>query len=780
MALAVADPGLYSLIYISRASDGVRADLERELDEILAASQANNHARDVSGVLIAHDGWFVQVLEGAANVIRALYAHIEKDSRHREAQVLGFEPIVERRYGAWGMVRGRSPGPALGRRSIGALSAAELMALIDSHAPSAPQDLLTDLALGEFVNLVAAARLACGADAAALISWNGAQALPAARDGGDAAAFAMALPCLRERGADAASDFVRCEAGAYAWGALLPVETATASGSGLMLLSAQALRLAPAQRQMLQRLAAAIGDRLAARSEERLAAGALRAAPDAILCARDDFSVIYANPAALDLFGLAEGRDEAGALGRIFPEASRAASLATVSELLAGRRAPGAAPVQLIGLRADGSEFPMEVATAPLRDRAGAQLAMIVRDASLRLAAETALAAHRDAAEAASRAKSAFLANISHELSTPLNGVVGLLGALDRGQLAPEPAETIDLALSSARRLSTLLGDVLEIVRLQSGAAALSLAACDLEELVRRAAADMADEVQAKGLGLLVTVEAGAGLRVRADADKVQRVVSLLLRNAVKFTPTGQVALRLGRTAQGLFEISVRDTGVGIEPADRARIFDAFEQAEAHLSRRFEGAGLGLSIVRQLVEVMGGEILCESAPGAGSTFTLRLTLEVEAEAAAPDAAYVAPECDERPLRALVADDNPVNRRVLDLMLRSFGAEAVCVEDGAQALEALATQAVDLVLMDMMMPVMDGLTATQALRRREAAQGLSRTPVIMVSANSLPEHIEAARLSGVDLYLGKPVQAPQLLAAVLEAVKAQDEPLSVAS
>lgn len=257
-------------------------------------------------------------------------------------------------------------------------------------------------------------------------------------------------------------------------------------------------------------------------------------------------------------------------------------------------------------------------------------------------------------------------------------------------------------------------------------------------------------------------MDPGAERHVRGDPVRLRQILINLMSNAVKFTPQGSVALRVRQLEGERFEFEVADTGIGFDPALKADLFSRFNQADASYTRRFGGSGLGLAICRELADLMGGQIDCDSRPGQGSTFTVTVPLEAAATAVAEADPLEAPE---RPLSILVADDNATNRRVIELILQSVGAEVRCVEDGAAAVDAFASRSFDVVFMDMMMPVMNGLEATRLIRRREATDGLAHTPVLMLTANTMPEHVQSALDAGADAYLTKPIVAARLLEAI---------------
>ncbi|MDP3801087.1 ATP-binding protein [Brevundimonas sp.] len=380
------------------------------------------------------------------------------------------------------------------------------------------------------------------------------------------------------------------------------------------------------------------------------------------------------------------------------------------------------------------------------------------------------LAEARDAAQAASTAKSQFLANMSHEIRTPLNGVIGVAQALARTDLSSQQQEMLQLIQSSGQTLQVLLSDILDLARVESGRLELADDAFDLGRAVREAAQLYETSAEAKGLQFFVEIAPEADRWISGDPVRIKQILTNLVSNAVKFTNEGFVSLTAApgpdHGAGPTLRFSIEDTGIGFDSDTRERLFSRFEQADGAITRRFGGSGLGLAISRQLAEMMGGDLDCESEPGGGSAFILTIPFRpVEMPTAAVPAAMEARD-DERPaIRVLLADDHPVNRKVVEMILAQADVELTAVENGAEALQACRDADFDLILMDMQMPVMDGLTATREIRLHEAAMGLDRTAIVMLTANALPEHIASAEAAGADRHLAKPFDAAELLGLV---------------
>ncbi|NEX94606.1 ATP-binding protein, partial [Caulobacter sp. 17J65-9] len=367
--------------------------------------------------------------------------------------------------------------------------------------------------------------------------------------------------------------------------------------------------------------------------------------------------------------------------------------------------------------------------------------------------------------EKANLAKSSFLANMSHELRTPLNGVVATGDLLVKEARSKRSRELAELVAASGRLLEHVLTDILDFSKIEAGEMRLTPIAFDLDGCVPRIAEIHRSAAEAKGLTLTCTVSPAARGVWVGDEIRVAQILSNLLSNAVKFTETGGVTLAADADEAGL-RLTVSDTGIGFPCEESERIFRRFEQADASTTRKFGGTGLGLSICASLCRLMGGSIQARSNPGEGSTFTVVLPL-ARAEASAVAAQATTETAGREGLRILLAEDHPTNQRVVRLILEPAGVELTVVDDGRKALDAFERGEFDVVLMDLQMPVMDGLEATAAIRALEISAGRARTPIVALTANALDEHVAASRQAGADRHVSKPIHAAVLLGVLQE-------------
>ena len=369
------------------------------------------------------------------------------------------------------------------------------------------------------------------------------------------------------------------------------------------------------------------------------------------------------------------------------------------------------------------------------------------------------LEAARDRANAANDAKSSFLGVISHELRTPMNGVLGAAQLMAATRLEPTQREYLSIIRNSGDNLLSLLNDILDMTKIEAGKMTFEVVDVSIEDLHKRVTGPFQAQAEAKGLNFTARFEGDVPAVVRGDPLRVCQVIHNLLSNAVKFTDRGDVdyVVRGERLSDHRvrFDFAVTDSGAGISPDDLARLFQPFTQVDDSSTRRFGGTGLGLTIARRMANIMDGEIAVTSTVGAGSTFTFSVETEVvEWARQAPAEAIHAAVADGQPLSVLVVEDHPVNRMILEAWLGSAGHASISAENGKVAVGMAEDQAFDLIIMDVNMPVMDGLTATRAIR---AGQGVnSETPIVVLSASARSEDHAAGLDAGADAYLNKPI------------------------
>ena len=415
----------------------------------------------------------------------------------------------------------------------------------------------------------------------------------------------------------------------------------------------------------------------------------------------------------------------------------------------------------------------------------------MLRDVSARLVLEAELARHRhhleaevhertaqlarsrDAAQAATRAKSEFLANMSHEIRTPMNAIIGLTHLMRRDANTTQQAWLAKLG-GAARHLLGILNDILDFSKIEAGKLVLAPHDFALDRLVDDVCQLECDRAAGKGLALVQAIAPGLPLWRHGDDLRLRQVLLKLLGNAVKFTETGQISLRLDAGPGNVVRFEVADTGIGIDEAERTRIFQPLEQADSSATRRFGGTGLGLAISRALADAMGGVLTATPVPGGGSSFRFELPLPpgqgtVPLPDAAPGGRRPAETDHQAQWRAhagcrlLVVDDNLLNQEVALHLLQDVGLQADVASDGLQALDRLRAGHYDLVLMDVQMPRLDGLGATRALRQ---LPGLATLPVLAMTAGALADDRAQCLAAGMNEVITKPVDPAELYAALL--------------
>ncbi|AQR62538.1 hypothetical protein BZG35_13455 [Brevundimonas sp. LM2] len=518
---------------------------------------------------------------------------------------------------------------------------------------------------------------------------------------------------------------------------------------------------------ILTRLATLVGNQLAGRRMELMSAGILAATGDAIVSLDSDQRIIFWNPAAEALFGYAAVE----AVGRAvdFIDASTLAALTDQRTC------------ETTAVHKDGRSLMLEITAADWLDGNAIGLSLMIRDASDRHRAAEALQVALERAEAANTAKSEFLAVMSHEIRTPLNGVLGMAQAMEAGDLSQAQSERLKVLKDSGKILLGLLNNLLDLSRIEAGRVELELGDLDIRRLAGEVIAGLEGAALAKGIRLDLAVQADTDGALRGDALRLRQILGNLVSNAIKFTERGHVRIDI---AHGDDQLSFRvaDTGVGIAQDRIGDVFGRFVQADASTTRRFGGSGLGLSICKELVELMGGSISVQSAPANGAVFTVILPMAAVpvrqpqiAEAGSSVEALV-----EDTIRVLAAEDNAVNQLVLKALLEQTGVELTIVENGALAVQFWDEQSWDLILMDIQMPEMDGVAATRAIRSGERATLRDRTPILAVTANAMEHQQAEYRSAGMDGIVTKPIDAHQLFEAMSRVLASQDDPALSAS
>lgn len=373
------------------------------------------------------------------------------------------------------------------------------------------------------------------------------------------------------------------------------------------------------------------------------------------------------------------------------------------------------------------------------------------------------LEAARHEAERAARAKSEFLATMSHEIRTPMNGVLGMLEVALSGEKDPTKQDYLTAARDSAWSLLGILNDILDYSKIEAGHLHLDVQAFSARQVIADLASTLGSKADEKGLDLLISIADEVPDWISGDPLRFRQVITNLLGNSIKFTERGSVRLDASYTLEGdssRIRLSISDTGIGIDESAQRNLFQRFSQADASVMRRFGGTGLGLAICRELVQRMGGQIGVMSTLGVGSTFWFEIPAKPETKPIQRSTELTRAVSSTQAARILIAEDHPVNRKLLRSLLAPLGHDLTFVENGDQALQAADASAFDLILMDVSMPIMDGPTAARAIRARHGAS--ANTPIIALTANAMPGDREEYLSAGMDDYLAKPFAARDLV------------------
>jgi signal transduction histidine kinase len=380
----------------------------------------------------------------------------------------------------------------------------------------------------------------------------------------------------------------------------------------------------------------------------------------------------------------------------------------------------------------------------------------------------------RDAANAANIAKSQFLANMSHEIRTPLNGVLAMAEVMDRGELPQAQRERLMIVRQSGEQLLAVLNDVLDLSKIEAGKLELADQDFDLERAIASARDGFGSMAAEKGLEFSFDIDASAEGAWHGDADRLRQIVANLISNAVKFTSQGSVSARFEAADAGGLRLSVTDTGIGIPQDKIPTLFEKFTQADSSTTRQYGGTGLGLAICRELAQLMGGQISVMSEEGAGSTFIVEVPFARGASADAVDEPEATVDVSQRSVRVLAAEDNLVNQKVLKAIVEPMDVDLTIVGDGRAAVEAWRGGDYDVILMDIQMPVMDGIAAAKAIRAAEKADQRLRTPILALTANALVHQVEEYLAAGMDGHVAKPIEITKLYDAMSRVLAAPEQ------
>lgn len=482
------------------------------------------------------------------------------------------------------------------------------------------------------------------------------------------------------------------------------------------------------------------------------------------------------NPATLKMFGIPTVADfiacQPHQLGAPIQDNGQTAT-EFAAECVARARKTDYCFFEWRGIRADGTEFPSEIALHAMTLNGKRVVQAIMRDITERKQAEQSIKAAHDAAVQAARLKTEFVANVSHEIRTPMNGVLGMANLMLKTTLSPQQREYAQAIHSSGKSLLTIINDILDFSRIDAGKLTIESIDFNLHETVLEIASLFVNRAEEKKLAFDCNIQAGVPEQVRGDPGRLRQILVNLLDNALKFTDAGLLQIRVATTAEKppgpVCEIvfTVEDSGIGMTPDTQSRLFRSFSQADGSTTRKYGGAGLGLAICKQLVELMGGKIDVTSVVGKGSCFRFSIPLICVEPVTAPDIVHTQHEAAPSGSamlagkQILVVEDNVVNQKVMLYLLRHFGASVDIAANGREAATLAQSRAYHLILMDCQMPVMDGYQASLLIRRTSPS-----IPIIAMTANAMQGTREQCLAAGMNDYLAKPVHEEELIAMLV--------------
>ncbi len=543
--------------------------------------------------------------------------------------------------------------------------------------------------------------------------------------------------------------------------------------------------LSEQRKDAIQRLNQEIADRQLVEQELRLSESKLNSiftsVPEAIVVSDAKGLIVQCNAATAEIFGYTLQELLGQNISTLMQPQERSAHDGYLDAYAqTGRKRLMNQPRVVQGMRKEGTLFPVRVTISETRVDDVHFYIGVMQDFTAIQHAQDLLVDAKNKAEQANRMRGEFLANMSHEIRTPMNGILGMTELAMTTEDTHVQKEYLSLARDSASHLLNIINQILDFSKIEAGALELEQLTVCPAQLIRHTARSLEQLAQAKGVHLRVENDPGLPELVWMDPVRMRQVLTNLIGNAIKFTDEGQVTIRskVSPTAQeGVvdIEVSVIDTGIGFDNARKDALFSPFTQADGSITRSYGGTGLGLAITRSLMQLMGGDISAHSEPGQGACFTIRFPAKSVSAATVQEGAVSAAALDSeetaiRPLSVLLVEDHEINRKLAQIMLQRMGHHFVLANDGQQALDCLEKETFDLVLLDVMMPVMDGMTALKTWREREAERQLPRTTVLMVTAHAMTGDRERFIAAGADGYVSKPMSEAALRKEIIRTCK----------